>query len=205
MTTQREVAEALARSEPLTAAECSALMQKVALAITEIQPDWARVHPGAGSVSVGTDRKAALLSGDEAEVRRAKEEFEKLDASRSSLQAQSQRLRELREQAISREAFEGLPGLHAALVDRIAEAEEARRAMNAALDLMEAAYQEISQARRHCSMGGFVGADAEGETIERLVALAPVSSRSRVSGVADPALHRSNLGPVFDHLGNRLN
>lgn len=198
MTVHQNIASRLNSGDRLSEQECTELLREVQAELARIAPRMTALHPGDGMTERGKERKRALLSGTPEDLLNLRDEFDRLQAEHDQLDAQRRELSERRARARIHEAFEAMPTLQEKLRAKLAVAEAAQHALEAALDDIEATYQGIVRARGQCHHGGLDTVGTDAETIGRLLRLAPLSVKGRVAMQQDAGRHRENLG--FDHL-----
>lgn len=192
-TTHKEIAKRL--EGELTAAECGQLLVQVQNALTDLEIAMAPLHPGDMSHRRGEERMRVLLSGTPEDLLNMRDKFDVMQAQWDQLKAQVEELNRRRKAAAEQEAFKGLPALQEKLREKIAAAEEAQRALEAAFDAIDATYLEIVQAHATCNAGGLRGAAGTTvDTIDRLARLTPFSAQRRHFALRDPNLHAQALG-----------
>lgn len=191
MSKHREIAKRL--EGKLTATECGQLILEAQSALVELDTEIGPLHPGDMSHRRGEERKRILLSGSPEDVLDLRDKFDILQAQHDQLKALIDELRQRRQTAAVREASDGLPALHDLLRRKIAAAEKAQQALEAAFDDMEVTYLEITQAHATCNAGGLTGAGTTPETIDRLMRLAPLSGKDRHSTYPDAHRHGERL------------
>lgn len=163
-TTQAEIAEILGDGSVLSSEECRELEREVGKRLNEIVPRIEAIkrgkHPPEGN---GLERNRLLVTGTPEQVAEMDRELERLTIERDQLNAQLYELIQLRTVARHREASESIPRLHDELAAALAKAEEARDALQAALQELQAKFDECSLARnlaRHANLPAPVAPEA---------------------------------------------
>jgi len=171
--TQQKIAAALARAEPLSSAECNALLVEFGQAFVEASERLNRTRPGDAHHQAGAERLQALRTGSPEDVRRVNDEYETTRILVDQLQAQRDALNQRRGEARLREAREGMPRRYEALTAKLDAAEAAKAAFKAALAEVKAAADQITAARGTIRQA--TQAEPEGgatvRTLQRLAAL----------------------------------
>lgn len=193
---QAKIAAAL--KGELSSKRCAELLVELVSALAEIDPLRLALHPGSGNISQGKERRKVLLSGDPQDVEKMDAEYRTLQALHDQMTAQRDELSRRRTAARAREAFEGMPGLHKALEAKVAAAEAARDALEAALDEVADAYQAVIQGRGNARMGGLNPVGGEVETCHRLAAFGEYTPRGRNCTHTVPGRHADSLGVAVD-------
>lgn len=199
MSIQKEIHNALSRKEPLSAKEAQALLVLLFPALTEATVKQSAIHPGGGNIPMGGEYRKALETGTAADVERLQAEFRQASVEVAQLQAKRDALTKARNEARIREAMRDLPKMQAQFVASIEAAEAAQRALEAAFDGMQEAYNEVAHARATLNMAGMYGAGegASQAVIGRMLALAPFAKARRVVHHPDGKMHCDRLGAPF--------
>ena len=202
-----EVRSALDRGKAVSSAEAAALHAKMHGELAKAIEKRARIAvAGPRAPNNGPEYRQVLLSGTNEQIAAMQREFDELCIEVDRARALCDSLQQLKAVLLLREADEGLPSLQQELVDAVAAAEECQRALESALDQVEAVYLQISRARGQlntASIAATAEQSAEVKTIRRLVALAPFSQRQRVS-MYRGAVHGDNIGQVEDKQDGEL-
>lgn len=145
--TQQHIAESLAQSEALTAADCQRLILDVHQAQTEVGERVARTKPADARSGPGAERQAALTRGTPEDVAKVNAEHAQATTLAAQLAAQREELDRLKTAAKLREAFASLPTLQSELADRVAAAEAALEALQSAMGEVRSTATTIHHAR----------------------------------------------------------
>lgn len=145
--TQQHIAESLAQSEALTAADCQRLIVAISQAQAEVGERVARTKPADDRSGPGAERQAALTRGTPEDVAKVEAEHAQATTLAAQLAAQRGELDRLKTAAKLREAFASLPTLQSELADRVAAAEAALAALQSAMGEVRSTATTIHHAR----------------------------------------------------------
>lgn len=182
-------AAALSRDEPLSSKECVDLLMKVGQRKVEVDVRVEAITPERNGRFAGKVRTRTLQTGTAKQIADLDAECVQLEILQAQLGAQHKALHERRQRAGDEEASAGLPSLQAEFLGKLAAAEAARDALNAALTALDGGFDAIAIARARAKVAHLPAPGAAPETAERVEAL------SGSLGLLDQ--HRSVMGRIM--------